>query len=367
MTGKPRILVIDDQAGMRRSLAILLRKENYEVAEAKNGQHATSFLAETTFDLVITDLKMSPGTGLDVLFFVRERLPMTQVIVMTGYGTVESAVIAMRMGAFDYLSKPFKNEEILHRVSKAITRLETQKVIDGLGKDNVSSASDSPLIGVSPAVLGLRDLIAKLARVDLPVLITGETGTGKNLVAHTIHSNGPRSNRPFVSVNCAGVPDNLLQSELFGHVKGAFTGAFIERRGLFLEADGGTLLLDEIGSMPVAMQAKLLDFLQDQSVRPVGSNRQFKIDARVIAATNTDLAQAISDGSFREDLYYRIRVAHIHIPPLRERPEDIPYLIQHALQKLRREFKRPNLDISLLLRRQTSCAITISPAIQGNS
>jgi len=343
MKEKARILVIDDQAGMRRSLAILLRKEEYYVVEAENGQHAITFLRDDRFDIVITDLKMSPGTGLDVLFFVRERLPLTEVIVMTGYGTVESAVIAMRMGAFDYISKPFKNEEILHRVLKTLNHIASRRTIERLEQVNLGG---SPLIGSSGVMETLRDLITRLARVDLPVLITGETGTGKNLVARTIHHSSPRASAPFVSVNCAGVPENLLESELFGHVKGAFTGAFLERKGLFQEAEGGTLLLDEVGSMPVTMQAKLLDCLQEQTVRPVGSNRQVRFNVRIITATNADLVSAISQGNFREDLYYRIRVSHVHIPPLREHREDVPHLVRHALEKLRQEYRRPGLDMA---------------------
>jgi len=343
MTGKAKILVIDDQDGMRRSLAILLHKEGYHVVEAENGQDAIRYLNENAFDIVITDLKMSPGTGLDVLFFVRERLPMTEVIVMTGYGTVESAVIAMRMGSFDYISKPFKNEEILHRVQKTLNHIELRRTIDRIDKVDLGG---SPLIGSSRAMETLRDVMARLARVDLPVLITGETGTGKNLVARTIHKSGSRSGGPFVSINCAGVPENLLESELFGHVKGAFTGALLERKGLFLEASGGTLLLDEIGSMPVSMQAKLLDCLQDQSVRPVGSNKAIPFNVRIMTATNTDLVQAISQGAFREDLFYRIRVSHIEIPPLRKHREDIPLLVQYALEKVRQEYKRPGLELA---------------------
>jgi len=343
MSAKARILVIDDQAGMRRSLAILLRKEGYEVVEAENGQHAITFLAGEQFEIVITDLKMSPGTGLDVLFFVRERIPLTEVIVMTGYGTVESAVIAMRMGAFDYISKPFKNEEILHRVQKTLNRIESRKTIERIEKVNLAG---SPLIGESVAMETLRDLIVRLARVDLPVMITGETGTGKNLVARTIHNSSLRAKGPLVSVNCAGVPENLLESELFGHVKGAFTGAFLERKGLFQEAEGGTLLLDEIGSMPVTMQAKLLDCLQEQTVRPVGSNKSVPFNVRIITATNTDLARGIAQGTFREDLFYRIRVSHIHIPPLRAHREDVPVLVRHAMEKIRKELNKPGLQMS---------------------
>ncbi len=338
-----KILVIDDQDGMRRSLVILLRKEGYSVEEAKNGKRAAEHLASGQFDLVITDLKMSPGTGLDVLYYVLERHHQADVIIMTGYGTVDSAVLAMKLGAFDYIVKPFKNEEILHRVRKSLTHIETEREITSLHETN---DSEIPILGYSDATKALIAKIRKIAQVDLTVLISGETGTGKNLVAKTVHSLSCRSRKSYVAINCSAVPEHLLESELFGHVKGAFTGAILDRKGLFEEANGGTLFLDEICAMPYTMQAKLLDVLQDRTIRRVGENQHRGVDVRIIAATNRNLEQAVENGTFREDLYYRIKVTQVHIPPLRERPEDVPVLAQNFLKNVRVAHSKPDIDLS---------------------
>jgi DNA-binding NtrC family response regulator len=338
-----KILVIDDQDGMRRSLVILLRKEGYSVEEAENGERAITHLDAYRFDLVITDLKMSPGTGLDVLYYVLERYPQTNVIIMTGYGTVDSAVLAMKLGAFDYIVKPFKNEEILHRVRKSIAHSEMKREITALCK---TKDGEITILGDSDATKALIAMIRKIAPVDLTVLIHGETGTGKNLVAKTIHSLSFRSGKPYVVINCSAVPENLLESELFGHTKGAFTGAIIDRKGLFEEADGGTLFLDEIGAMPYTMQAKLLDVLQDRTIRRVGENKHRDVDIRIIAATNRDLEQAVAEGTFREDLYYRIKVTQIHIRPIRERLEDIPVLARNFLDDVRVAHRKPDINLS---------------------
>jgi DNA-binding NtrC family response regulator len=338
-----KILVIDDQDGMRRSLVILLRKEGYSVEEAENGDRAIAHLDSGHFDLVITDLKMSPGTGLDVLYYVLERHPQTDVIIMTGYGTVDSAVLAMKLGAFDYIAKPFKNEEILHRVKKSITHMENSREITSLHKAIVSGI---PILGDSEATKALIAIIRKIAQVDLTVLVSGETGTGKNLVAKTVHSLSSRKGKPFVVINCSAVPEHLLESELFGHAKGAFTGAILDRKGLFEEADGGTLFLDEIGAMTYNMQAKLLDVLQDRTIRRVGENKHRDVDVRIIAATNQDLEHAVENGTFREDLYYRVKVTQVHIKPLRERVEDVPVLARHFMDKVRVANRRPDIDLS---------------------
>lgn len=343
---KIRILVIDDQDGMRRSLAILLRRDGFDVTEAENGESAISYLRKTNFNVVITDLKMSPGTGMDVLYYIKEKHPLTEVIIMTGYGTIKSAVLAMKMKAFDYISKPFKHEELIHRVKKAINHLETKKEMAEFHSQMQDRGNFSYIKGKSKAIKELISLCDRIAHVDLPVLITGETGTGKNLVAKTIHGLSARSDRPLISINCAAVPEYLMESELFGHAKGAFTGALLDRKGLFEEADGGSLLLDEIGSMPFAMQAKLLDVLQEPLIRQVGSNKTKKVNVRIIAATNADLEQAIREEKFREDLFYRIKVTHIHLPPLREYPEDIPVLAHHFLDLSKREFNKPDLRFS---------------------
>lgn len=341
-----KILIIDDQPGMRKSLGMLLRKEGFQTEEADNGKQAISYFEKGPYDLVITDMKMSPGTGLDVLYYVKERHPRTDVIIMTGYGTVDSAVLAMKLGAFDYIMKPFKNEEILHRVRKSKDHLETEAELTALHSSVTSRDKTLPLLGNSTAIKEIAAVMKKIANLDMPVLITGETGTGKSLIAKTIHSLSSRADRPFISINCASVPEHLLESELFGHEKGAFTGALLERKGLFEAAEGGTLLLDEIGSMPVPMQAKLLDILQERSVRRIGSNKSKAINVRVIAATNTDLVIAIDNGYFRSDLYYRIKVAHIHVPPLRDHPEDIPLLAQHFLELTKNEQNNAGLQIN---------------------
>jgi len=341
-----KILVIDDQSGMRKSLSFLLRKEGFLTEEAESGKQAISYLEKEPYDLVITDMKMSPGTGLDILYYVTERHPNTDVIIMTGYGTVDTAVLAMKMGAFDYILKPFKNEEILHRVRKSMDHLETAKELSLLRKRVTSESSEIPLLGNSAAIREIVAIMHKISNLDISVLITGETGTGKSLIAKTIHGLSSRADKPFIAINCASVPENLLESELFGHEKGAFTGALLERKGLFEAADGGSILLDEIGSMPFPMQAKLLDVLQDRAVRRIGSNKSKTMNVRVIAATNTDLVKAIDSGSFRSDLYYRIKVAHIHVPPLRDYSEDIPFLAKHFLESIKIEQNKPDLEFS---------------------
>jgi DNA-binding NtrC family response regulator len=341
-----KILVLDDQIGMRKSLSILLRKEGFYTEEAENGEQAIAYLEKDSYDLVITDMKMSPGTGLDVLYYVKERHPQTDVIIMTGYGTVDSAVLAMKIGAFDYISKPFKNEEILHRVRKSMNHLETVRDLSSLYKSAASEDSKIPLLGNSADIKGIVSMIQKISRTDIPVLITGETGTGKSLIAKTIHILSSRADKPFISINCASIPDNLLESELFGHEKGAFTGALLERKGLFEAAEGGSILLDEIGSMPFSMQAKLLDVLQERAIRRIGSNKSKAINVRVIATTNTDLVNAINSGLFRSDLYYRIKVSHIHVPPLRDHAEDIPFLARHFLESVGKELSKTDLQFS---------------------
>jgi len=341
-----KILVLDDQIGMRKSLGILLRKEGFHVEEAENGEQAIAYLEKDSYELVITDMKMSPGTGLDVLYYVKERYPQTDVIIMTGYGTVDSAVLAMKIGAFDYILKPFKNEEILHRVRKSMNHLEAVRDLSSLQKSVVSENNKTPLLGTSAAMKEITDIVQKVAKTDISVLITGETGTGKSLIAKTIHGLSSRAGKPFISINCASVPENLLESELFGHEKGAFTGALLERKGLFEAADGGSVLLDEIGSMPLSLQAKLLDVLQERTIRRIGSNTSKTINVRVIAATNTDLAKGINDGLFRRDLYYRIKVSHIHVPPLRNHPEDISVLAGHFLESAEKELNKTGMQFS---------------------
>ena len=330
---RPRILIVDDQRNMRTTTALVLRQQGYEVFEAESGEAALSRLLAEPFDVVLTDLKMAPLDGLAVLRGALEVAPSTQVIVMTGYGTVESAVVAMQQGAYDYVSKPFKESELLMRVQRALER--RRLLVDvGLFSDEFRQRYKlDNLVGRSAP---MRELLTKLVRVaptDVTVLITGESGTGKELIARAIHVNSRRATRPFVPVNCAAISETLLESELFGHVKGAFTGAVKLRQGLFEDASGGTFFFDEIAETTPAFQAKLLRVIQEHEIRRVGDNASIPVDVRVIAATNQDIRQAIADKRFREDLFYRLNVVPLQAPPLRERKEDVPLLAQHFLTR----------------------------------
>ena len=328
-----RILVVDDQRNMRTTTALLLRQFGYEVAEAESGEAALSRLLAESFDVVITDLKMEPLDGLAVLRGALEVAPQTQVIVMTGYGTVESAVVAMQQGAHDYLSKPFKESELLIRVQRALEKRRLLVDVGLFADDFRKRYKLDALIGRSAP---MRDLLSKLVRVapiDVTVLLTGESGTGKELIARAIHANSRRAARPFVPINCAAIAESLLESELFGHVKGAFTGAVKPRRGLFEEAAGGTFFFDEIGETTPGFQAKLLRVIQEREIRRVGDNESVVVDVRIIAATNQDLRLAIDEKRFREDLFYRLNVVPLLAPPLRDRKEDIPLLAQHFVDR----------------------------------
>ncbi len=346
---RPRILIVDDQRNMRTTTALLLRQQGYDVAEAESGETALSRLLSEPFDVVLTDLKMAALDGLAVLRGALEIAPATQVIVMTGYGTVESAVSAMQQGAYDYVTKPFTETELLMRVQRALER--RRLIVDvGLFSDEFRQRYKlDNLVGRSAP---MRELLTKLVRVaptDVTVLITGESGTGKELIARAIHANSRRSSRPFVPVNCAAIPETLLESELFGHVKGAFTGAVKLRQGLFEEAGGGTFFFDEIAETTPAFQAKLLRVIQEHEIRRVGDNASIPVDVRVIAATNQDLKQAIAEKRFREDLYYRLNVVPLHAPPLRERKEDLPLLAQHFLTRFnQRNGTRRTLTVGAL-------------------
>src|SRR2546421_4812972 len=328
-----RVLIVDDQRNMRTTTALVLRQAGYDVAEAESGETALSRLLSEPFDVVLTDLKMAPLDGIAVLRGALEISPSTQVIVMTGYGTVESAVAAMQQGAHDYLSKPFKEEELLVRVQRA---LEKRKLLVdvGLFSDEFRRRYKlEELIGRSAPMRELLTKVVRIAPTEVTVLITGESGTGKELVARAIHANSRRSSRPFVPVNCAAISENLLESELFGHVKGAFTGAVKLRQGLLEDASGGAFFFDEIAETTPAFQAKLLRVIQEHEIRRVGDNASIPVDVRVIAATNQDLRQAIAEKRFREDLFYRLNVVPLQAPPLRERKEDIPLFAQHFISR----------------------------------
>jgi len=330
-----RVLVCEDEANFREMLGVLLRRAGYHVESVGSVQDAVARIrGSTAFHAVITDLALPDGSGMEVLATVRERDDSTQVLVITAYGTTELAVQAMRLGAYDFITKPFRNHELLALLEKA---LEKRGLVD---ENRILRAKvaeqQKPTFGViarSPAMQRVMDLVRRVAPSRTNVLITGESGTGKEMIARALHELSERAARPFVAVNCGALPESLMESELFGHEKGAFTGATARHEGLFRAAEGGTLFLDEIGELAPALQVKLLRALQDRKVRPVGGHREIEIDVRVIAATNRDLEKEVAEGRFRSDLFYRLNVIRVHLPPLRERPEDIPALAEHFLRK----------------------------------
>ena len=321
-----RVLVVDDERKMRRVLQILLEQMGLESIPVESGEAALEHFGGEKIDLVLTDLKMPGMTGIELLGHIRSLDPDVPVVVLTAHGTVQTAVEAMKQGAFDYILKPFDVQtiELIIRNALEMRRCRTENRF--LKEQAVVTPAFENLIGESPAMQRIYDLIRQVGAAKTAVLITGETGTGKELVARAIHNLSPWRERLFVPLNCAAIPADLLESELFGHVRGAFTGAHIERTGKFELADGGTLFLDEIGDMAYALQAKLLRVLQEGIIERIGSNKPVKIDVRVVSSTNRDLAASMAAGTFREDLYYRLNVFHIHMPPLRERREDIRHL-----------------------------------------
>ncbi|MDD5307353.1 MAG: sigma-54 dependent transcriptional regulator [Deltaproteobacteria bacterium] len=335
-----RILIVDDQKNMRTTLAIMLRNASHDVSEAKDGADAFQAIDDEAYDLVITDLRMGKVDGIDVLRRVREASPLTEVIVMTAYGTIESAVEAMRLGAWDYIQKPFTDDELLVKIDKALERRWLSGELSVLTQEFKERYRFENIVGRSQPIREILSRVIKIAPTDTTVLITGDSGTGKELIAKAIHANSKRANRMFVPVNCAAISETLLESELFGHTRGAFTGAVSTRKGLIEEADGGTFFFDEIAETSLSFQAKLLRAIQEKEIRRVGDNKAIHIDVRVIAATNQDLQKAIAEKRFRQDLYYRLNVARFFIPPLNERPEDIPMLVEHFLKKFSKRMGR---------------------------
>lgn len=317
------ILVVDDESGIREVLRAALSAEGYRVMAATNGEEALTVLERETVDLLITDLSMPEMDGIELLRRASRQSPDTPAIVVTAFGSKESAIEAMRHGAVNYLEKPFDVEEMRLHVRRA---LRQQRISDENRRLRAQVSAETELIGSSPAIEAVRALIARIAGADSTVLITGESGTGKEVVARAIHRVSPRTDRPFIGVNCAAIPSELLESELFGHVRGAFTGADRSRRGLIEAAEGGTLFLDEIGDMPPEMQAKLLRVLQERRIRRIGGTEEIPVDVRIITATHRDLQALVREARFREDLFYRIHVIHVRVPALRQRRGDIPAL-----------------------------------------
>jgi DNA-binding NtrC family response regulator len=340
MTKPHTLLVVDDDAAMRQMLVSLLKGQGYEVHEAASADAALQLAGQTELDAVLSDIRMPGRTGVELVGDLRGARPETPVVLMTAFGSIDSAVEAMRAGAFDYITKPFEPEVALLALERALEHrvLEEENRRLRRAVDRTSAFGD--LIGESPAMREIFALIRKIAHGRSSVLITGESGTGKEVVARTIHYHGTRAEKAFIPINCTAIPEGLLESELFGHVRGAFTGAHTSKRGLFEKANGGTLFLDEIGDMGPALQGKLLRVLQDGEIRPVGGTQSVKVDVRIIAATNKDLQAEIDSGNFREDLYYRLNVIPIHIPPLRDRPEDVPALVDAFVIKHSGETRR---------------------------
>ncbi len=340
------MLVVDDEQSMRELLGIMLRQVGYAVTLADGGEAAVQALMTDDFDLVITDLRMRKVDGLAVLRAAKEHSPRTVVLVVTAFASTETAVEAMKLGAYDYVTKPFKLDELRLTIANALERKRLQEENRELKRQLRREHGFEGFIGKSPRILEVFETIRKTADSGSTVMITGESGTGKELVARAVHLESARRSGPFVSVNCGAIPETLMESELFGHVKGAFTGAVASTEGLFAAAGGGTLFLDEITEIPHSVQVKLLRATQEREVRRVGDTRDVKVDVRLIAASNRDLSKAMADGVLREDLYYRLNVIPIHMPPLRERLDDIPLLVSHFIARITKDVGKSVRGIS---------------------
>jgi len=340
------ILVVDDEPNYRIVLSELLNDEGYTVFTADSAQQAMNIVKDTDLDLVLTDMRMPGKDGLQLLSEIKSFNSFLPVIMVTAFAEVDKAVTAMQEGAFNYLTKPFKNDELLISIKKAIDHYSVLRENLRLRDEMKTRYGFASLIGKNAAMQHLYAMIEKVAPTNSSILITGESGTGKELVARAVHMNSPRKDAPFISVNCAALPENLLESELFGHEKGAFTGAVSLRKGRFELAHDGSLFLDEIGELPLSLQAKLLRVLQEHTFERVGGSRSISVDVRIITATNKDLREEVDEGNFREDLFYRLNVVHLHLPPLRERLDDIPMLVSHFLNKQKKLLNKDKLEIS---------------------
>jgi two-component system response regulator HydG len=328
-----RVLIIDDDPGVRESMSRMLSQAGYTVRLAETGEEGFDLARDGSFDVILSDMRMPGLSGIDVLRKLRDVRVDASFIIMTGFGTVDSAVESMKLGAVDFVQKPFFRDELLMRVRSAVERRQLARQVDLLQRQMPPPGPADALVGESGATQKVRDLIRRAAGAPGPVLITGETGTGKELAARAIHAGSSRAARPFVALNCAAITESLLETELFGHARGAFTGASVSRPGLIEHAAEGTLFLDEIGTMSKPLQAKLLRALESGEVRRIGENESRNVDVRFVTATNIDLQVAIQSGQFREDLYYRINVHRVHMPPLRERTGDVPLLVEHFLRR----------------------------------
>jgi two-component system response regulator PilR (NtrC family) len=330
---KIKVLVVDDELSMREFLSILLEREGYDVAVAASAEEALRLMESAFFDLVMSDVNMPGLSGIELLARIKEKSPESAVLILTAFSAAEQAVEAMKLGAYDYIGKPFKNEEIKQLVKNALEKQGLKRENTQLKKDASERDSFCGIIGKSQKMRELFSMIQKVAASQSSVLILGESGTGKELAARSIHTCSPRKSKPFVAVNCGAIPENLIESELFGHKKGSFTGAVGDRPGLFEQAEGGTLFLDEIGELPLLLQTKLLRVLQEREFKRVGDSQIRKADVRIISASNRDLESQVKEGTFREDLFYRLNVVQLVLPPLRERIEDIPLLIEFFCRK----------------------------------
>jgi DNA-binding NtrC family response regulator len=342
-----RVLIVEDEALIRWSLRQKFEERGYQVVEAETGQSALDATEEGLFDLVLLDYRLPDITGLDVLHGIRQVDQEVVVIMMTAYSTIETAVEAIKLGAFNYVTKPFQMEELLATVDKALETTQLRREVRELRRHLQEEYGVSAIIGQHPSMLRLFDTIKQVARTGVStVFLRGETGTGKDLVARVIHHNSDRATNPFVNITCTALSESLLESELFGHERGAFTDAKLQKKGLFEMADGGTVFLDEVGDMPPALQAKLLRFLEERRFRRVGGTKEIAVDVRVIGATNRDLDKAIEQGQFRRDLMYRLNVVTITLPPLRARGDDVRLLTQHFVGRFAQEFKKPAVTLA---------------------
>jgi len=346
MNKQINILLVDDEEPVRESLHLLLKNADYLISGCGSGEEALQLLSSEQFDIIVTDLFLPDITGIDILTKAKRFSPSIEVILITGHASAETAVRAMKEGAFDYITKPLNIEELRVIIAKAIEKQQILSENVYLKKQLREKYEFSNIIGSSPAMQKVFSRITKINKTDSTVLILGESGTGKELIAKAIHSNGPRRDKPFIAVHCGAIPENLLESELFGHTKGAFTGAIRDKMGKFEAANHGTIFLDEIATLPMHLQIKLLRILQEQEVERIGSNKQIKLDVRIISATNVNLEAEVKKGAFRDDLFYRLNVIPVTLPPLRERVEDILPLVRHFLAKYCKEMDRPSMNIA---------------------